>query len=300
MSNKLESLPTKNTTKNTMVGDAPGKMPATTIRAIFIDIDGTLVGADNRVAPRVLTALDTARAKGCEIVLCTGRARHTTQPIAEQIGRSPGYAVTSNGGVAMHLGTNEILHRHLLPIPIALEVIQAVIEVGAEPYVYEDATSPDVEGARVLFHPDLPTGAFATTPRFRPHENITSTLPFTPVSISAYGTPERMRPLVARLTEMLPGNLSIIQSGSAHVWGVEIYAAGVSKQLGLETITRHLDIDRSEVMAIGDHMNDIEMIQWSGIGVAMGNALPEILAVADWITAPLWEDGVAIAIEKFV
>ncbi len=271
-----------------------------TIRALFIDIDGTLVGADNQVSPRVLEALDAARAKGCEIVLCTGRARHTTQPIAEQISSTLGYAVTSNGGIAMHLGTNEILHRHLLPIPVALEVIQAVIEVGAEPYVYEDSTSPDVEGARVLFHPELPTGEFASTPRFRPHENITHALPFTPVSISTYGTPERMRPLVARLTEMLPGNLAIIQSGSAHVWGIEIYAGGVSKRLGLETITRHLGIDRSEVMAIGDHMNDIEMIEWAGIGVAMGNAVPEILAVADWITAPFWEDGVALAIEKYV
>ena len=275
-------------------------LPRKPVRALFIDIDGTLVGPKETVSPEVRASLDQARARGVEVVLCTGRARHTAQPIAQQIGPPLGYAITSNGGVAMNLGTNEVLHRHLLPIPSALQIVRAIIEIGSEPYVYEDATSGHIEGARVLHHPDLPTGPFVTRPRFIPRADITETLPFEPVSINAYGSAAKMRPLVHKLTQMLPEGVTIIQSGSVDWWGIEVFPAGVSKRLGLQTLVSHLQVTQEETMAIGDHINDIEMIQWSGVGVAMGNAIPEVKAVADWITAPVTEDGVARAIERFI
>ncbi len=270
------------------------------IRALFIDIDGTLVGANDTVSPGNRAAIDKARAKGVEVVLCTGRTRHTAQPVAEQLGPPLGYVVTSNGGVAMHLGRNEVLHRHLLPIPVALQIIRAIIAVGSEPYVYEDATSGDMDGARVFYHPDLPVSAFAVAARYRPFADITNTLPFEPVSIGAFGSPSKMRPLVDKLLHQLPEGLAVIQSGSATHWGIEIFVGGVSKQRGLEALAAHLNVSREETMAIGDHINDIEMIQWAGVGVAMQNALPEVKAVADWITSSQAEDGVAYAIEQIV
>src|SRR5689334_11305968 len=94
------------------------------IRAIFVDIDGTLVGNVDQVSPAVCRALHTARENGCEVVLCTGRTRYTAQFVAEQIGPPHGYIVASNGGVVMHLGTGELVFRRLLPIPIALEIVR--------------------------------------------------------------------------------------------------------------------------------------------------------------------------------
>ena len=274
--------------------------PRKPLRALFIDIDGTLVGRNEKISTGVREAINRARSKGVEVVLCTGRARYTAQPIAQQLGPPLGYAITSNGGVAMHLGTNEVLHRHLLPVPVAVQVVRAIIEVGSEPYVYEDATSGTLEGARVLHHPDLPTGPFVTRPRFIPRADITHTLPFEPVSINAYGSAAKMRPLVDKLMQMLPEGVTIIQSGSPDWWGIEVFPGGVSKQIGLQTLAAHLHITQAETMAIGDHINDIEMLQWAGVGVAMGNAIPEVKAVADWITAPVDADGVAHAIERFI
>jgi hydroxymethylpyrimidine pyrophosphatase-like HAD family hydrolase len=92
----------------------------------------------------------------------------------------------------------------------------------------------------------------------------------------------------------------IIESGSLKAWGIEVFLADVSKRLGLEALAARLGLDRSEIMAIGDHMNDIEMLAWAGLGVAMGNALPEVQAVADVVTTHVEEDGVAEAIERFV
>jgi Cof subfamily protein (haloacid dehalogenase superfamily) len=270
------------------------------IRALFLDIDGTLVGTDDRISPGVQTAIAAARQRGVEIVICTGRARYTAEPIARQLPPPLGYAVTSNGGVAIHLGTREVLYRRLLPIPVALEVIRAIYEAGAKPYVYEDATAADLEGARVLYHPERTPDAFALPPRYRPHAAILEDLPFAPVSVCTFGPQAQITALVQHLRESLTAEISIIQSGSHAYWGVEVFTHGVSKRLGLELVAARLDVDREEIMAVGDHMNDLEMIEWAGIGVAMGGSLEEVQEVADYVTGSVQEDGVAQAIERFI
>lgn len=270
------------------------------IRALFLDIDGTLVGMGDRISPGVLRALSAAHTHGCEIVICTGRARYTAQPIAAQLPRPLGYAVTSNGGVVMHLGTGEVLLRRLLSVPTALDVVRTMVELGATPYVYEDAVGHGIEAARVLHPPDFPTGPFAIAPRYRPHDKILDHLPFAPVSVNAFGPPDQMRALADAVRARIHADLSVVISGSELHWGVEVFAAGVSKRLGLETLAARLDVTREEIMAIGDHFNDLEMIRWAGLGVAMGNALPEIQHAADYVTGSLDEDGVAQAIERFV
>ena len=275
--------------------------PAAQIRALFLDIDGTLVGGDSQVSAAVRCSIRRARERGCEIVLCTGRTRFRTVPIADQFDPPRGYAVTSNGGVLSHLGTGEVLYRHLVPVPVALEVIRTLRDAGAEPFVYEDSDVPGVEGARVLHHPDAEVDEWVRSdPRYRPHRTFLHALPFQPVSISAYGRPEIMRPLAVLMRERLGDSVSIIQSGTEHAWGVEVYISGISKRTGLETLAARLEAAPEEIMAIGDHINDIEMLEWAGWGVAMGNALPEVKAVADWVTEPLSADGVAHAIERFV
>lgn len=273
---------------------------AAPIRAVFLDIDGTLIEHEERVSPGVAVALAAAQAQGCHVVLCTGRTRYRAMPIMESLGEPFGYFVTSNGGVAAHAGRGEILYRHLMGVPLALEVIRAIVASGSEPYVFEDSDTPGLEGARVLYHPEKEVGSWADRPRYRPHARIMEHLPFEPVSVSAFGPVERIRPLVEQLQARLGDAVSIIRSGSEQNWGVEIYVPGVSKQLGIAYVARHLGVKQEETLAIGDHLNDIEMLQWAGIGVAMGNALPEVKAAADYVTATCREDGVARAVERFV
>ena len=269
------------------------------IRALFLDIDGTIIADTDSVSPTVRDAIAAARAVGCEVALCTGRARFTALPIAAQI-PPPGYVITSNGGVITHLGTGATIARRLMDKSAAREVIQAIYAAGAQPYVYEDSPQDGPEANRVLYHPSRPPGAWAVGPRYQPYDDLLETPPFDPVSVSAFGPEKVMRPLAIELRERFGETCSIIGVGTHRNWGVEVYTSGVSKQAGLETVAARLDVPREEIMAIGDHINDLEMIRWAGIGVAMQNAIPEIIEAADYVTASVYEDGVARAIERFI
>lgn len=270
------------------------------IRALFLDLDGTLIGEEERVSTRVLAAIQAARACGCIEVVCTGRTRFTALPVAEQLAPPLGYAVVSNGAVVVHLQRHETLLHRLLPEPIALQIARTMVDLELTPYIYEDALHGSIERSRVLYPPGMPVGEWAQPPRYRPYPYLLQHLPFNPVSVSTFGPVEWIRPRIALLRTRLPESVSAIETGSARTWGVEVYARGVNKRLGAEMLTKHLGVEREEVMAIGDHRNDIELLQWAGIGVAMGNALPEVIAAADWVTGSIQEDGVAQAIERFV
>jgi len=271
------------------------------IRALFLDIDGTIVDRREIISPRVLFAIGQAREIGCEVVLSTGRTRYTAMPIVHQIEPLPDYLIASNGAIAMHLPTRNPIVRRLLPLPVATRMIRMLLDAGAEPYVFEDSVEDGEEAARVLYYPDRVPGHWATFPRYRPHSGLPDDLPFAPVSVSAFGTTAFLRPLVEQLRQALPNDVCVIESGSNDgSWNAEFYQAGVSKQTAIEVVTAHLGVSRENVMAVGDHRNDIEMIQWAGLGVAMGNALPEVIAIADTVTGTYAEDGVAEAIERYV
>src|SRR5690242_16840040 len=108
------------------------------VRALFLDLDGTLVGAKNTVSQPVRRAVTAARAKGCAVVLCTGRSRVTTEPIADQLGFRT-HAIVSNGAVVLDLATREVIARNVLGEEHALDAIRALMTAGVAPQVYEDA-----------------------------------------------------------------------------------------------------------------------------------------------------------------
>ena len=105
---------------------------------------------DEQVSPGVAAALAAAHAQGCHIVLCTGRTRFRAYPVLEALGEPHGYLVASNGSVAAHADSGEILYRHLMPVPLALEVVRAIVAAGSEPYVFEDSDRPGIKGARAV------------------------------------------------------------------------------------------------------------------------------------------------------
>jgi len=264
------------------------------IRAVFLDLDGTLVGAENCVSPTVRSAVRQVREAGCEVVLCTGRSRITTEPVADQLGFR-GYAVMSNGAVVMDLQSREVLCRNRMPIGSAVRAIQALMAEGAAPNVYEDA----VESARILYHPEFPVDVYDPD-RYLAWPEMGESLPFAPVCVSSYGPEEILRPIADRLAaDPVPGTF-VEQAGTHAVWCLEVHHEQSGKCNGLQRVADRLGLQREEILAVGDHINDLKMLEFAGIGVAMGNAIPEIRAAADYVTGTLQEDGVAQALERFV
>ncbi len=270
------------------------------IRALFVDMDGTMIGPDERVSPVVCHAIQAAHAAGCVIVPCTGRTRFTAQPIAEQLGIPLEYAITANGAVAQHWGKEELLFCHNIPREMAQFVATEVLNLGAQIYVYEDSLVYELERSRAFYDPRFEIGPWATPPRYRPKADLCENLPFDPVSVATFGKKAQVHPLVPIIEGRIGEQVSILQSGSEHFWGIEIYIKGVNKGTAAAWLMEHLGIAQEETLAIGDHLNDLDMIKWAGIGVAMHNAQPEVLAIADYVTTSVYEDGVARAIEKFI
>jgi Cof subfamily protein (haloacid dehalogenase superfamily) len=263
-------------------------------RAVFVDLDGTLVGGANRVAEADRNALLAARAAGCEVVLCTGRSRISTEPVADQLGFR-GWVVLSNGAVAMHLGTREVLYRNHLPTETALDAVRVLLAAGAPPQVYEDA----VESARILYHPDHPV-EIHNPERQRPWPRLTESLPFPAISVSSYGPEEHLRPLAERLAaDPWPGTF-VEQAGTHAVWCLEVHHEASGKGRGLRRVADRLGVPLAATLAIGDHMNDLGMLRAAGLGVAMGSGLPEVRAAAAWVTGSLAECGVAQALRRFL
>lgn len=264
------------------------------IRAVCIDIDGTLVGREELISPRVCETLAKARAQGIEIIIATGRSRYTTMPIAYQI-PPLGYAIVATGSVVMHLEKNTIVERNVLSHDEALTATRALWDAGLSPRVYEDA----IHSARILFHPDRPIPKDISQ-RHTPWPELCKTIPFEPTSVEAFGTEAQMRPLAEALRKLLPPTMVVIESHRHHYWYLEICSLRAGKGEGLKAIAKHLGLKPGNMMAIGDGLNDLDMLAEAGIGVAMGNALPEVQAAADYVTASQDQDGVAEAIEKWV
>jgi hypothetical protein len=101
----------------------------------------------------------------------------------------------------------------------------------------------------------------------------------------------------AMLSAHFEGQLVVVRS---HHLFVEGNPPGVNKGAALAWLAEYLNVSQTQVMAIGDQGNDVTMIEWAGLGVAMGGADRAVQAVADWVAPPLSEDGAAVAVERFL
>jgi hydroxymethylpyrimidine pyrophosphatase-like HAD family hydrolase len=109
--------------------------------------------------------------------------------------------------------------------------------------------------------------------------------------------PQERARVVAEMQAAFNGRISVIPS---HAYLVEGLPAGVNKGDGLAWLADYYHLSATQVMAVGDNDNDVPMLQWAGVGVAVGNASPLARTAADWIAPPVSEDGAAAAIDKYI
>lgn len=254
-------------------------------RLVALDIDGTLtpVGS-NDIAPAVKAAITRVTEHGSHVVLCTGRSLIGTTPIAAQLPAS--FAVCSNGAVWWDPVKNEVTKRTTFDPGPTVKTLQALLP-GAVFAVEQTGVG------------NLSLGDFLPGDLW----GVTSSATFD--EIAATPTPR----LVMRWLDRTPAELSFAVKDlelPGIEWSVDHTEAwltavpqNVTKGSALDELTRELGIGAEDALAIGDGSNDVEMLKWAGLGIAMGQAPAHVQSEADSVAPTVLEDGAAQVLERF-
>ncbi|HVL83771.1 MAG TPA: HAD family hydrolase [Pseudonocardia sp.] len=265
-------------------------------RLVATDVDGTLLGPDDRVGARAAAVIGRLVAGGTGFVLVTGRPPRWIPPVVAQLGL-PCLAVCANGAVLYDAAADEVVWaRTLAPEALARLAEAAVAALPGCGLAVEriGAGAFDDAAAHFVAEPDYrhawPDPDNGLAPRARLLEQPAVKLLVRCPGMSSDAMVAALAPLVgdaADLTFSHPGGL------------VEASAPGITKASGLADVARAAGVARADVVAFGDMPNDLEMLRWAGHGVAMGNAHPVLLEVADEVTATNAEDGLALVLERW-
>lgn len=263
---------------------------------VATDVDGTLLDDDENISPRTRAAVRALVDTGAQFVLATGRPPRWIKPIVDQLGFAP-MAVCANGAVVYDPSTDRIVSARTLSTDVLGELAEiatrmipgaglAVERVGRSAH---DAATPQFVSSPGYEHAWLnPDNTEVSV------EDLLSA-PAVKLLIRKAGA--RSADMVAALVEHVGIEGDITYSTNNGL--VEIVPLGVSKATGIEEVACPLGIEAAQVVTFGDMPNDVPMLGWAGLGVAMGNAHPDAVAAADEVTATNVEDGVARVLERW-
>jgi len=264
-----------------------------TIRLVAMDLDDTLLRDDWTISPRVVKAIQKAQAQGVKMTIATGRMSISARPYAEQLGLDIP-VITYHGAMIQQVLSGDILFRRVIPSALATQIVRDVEGRGVYAQVY-------LKDRVIASQRNDWSQEYERIASVRIEEADLSTLlsqePEGVEKILLMGDESDLDQLAPLLGQSYGEKVHITKSKPCFL---EMTDGSVNKGVALAALAERFGIDRSEVMAIGDSFNDLEMIQYAGIGVAMGNARAEIQEQADIITASNEEDGVAEAIERYV
>lgn len=267
------------------------------VRLIATDVDGTLLNSRHEITPRTRAAFNAARARGIAVLAVSGRQPYSIGAIVQGTALQ-GDVIGSNGAVAMNVDTQEILFQETLDLEaqrrIAAEMqalftglrLVSVRSAGNE-YVAE-------HGYTGMEDPGDTEALWPVRHRVVGREEVLAEPSLKLVMRHDDVSPEELLAAAHRLD--IPGCHPTI-SGAPFL---EVGRGGVSKASALQRYCALHGIDRADVVAFGDNYNDLEMLDWAGLGVAMANAEAETKSTADRMTAANDDDGVARVIEELL
>ncbi|TME45248.1 MAG: HAD family phosphatase [Chloroflexi bacterium] len=262
------------------------------IRLLAIDLDGTLVNDRLEMDPRDVAAVKAASGAGVTVVLATGRMFKSSLRYAEPLGLK-GPIINYQGAVVREIASGEVWHRCELTVPMQQRVLAFAepkdwhVNAYVDERVYTARARPEADlYARVAMVPYEVVGPLSKWIRQEATKMVL-------VDVDPIDVPARMAELTAWMGDVARVTRSLD-------WFVEVVNPQVSKARALAIVADRLGVAQAEVCAIGDNLNDEDMVRWAGFGVAMGNAPETLKAVAKHVTGRLGEAGVAQVIERFV
>lgn len=262
------------------------------IRLLALDLDGTILADLHTIPPRTQAAIKAAVDQGVYVSIATGREYDVTHKFVQMLGLT-GPTICCQGALIYNAHTGETIGQEGLPLPLAHQLVDLARAHRLALHLHLDGAGVYTESATALSRQVL-AEVGATVLEVSDLKQILTRPPTKGLIVHPA---DAAGGLVAELKSTLNGHLSVFRSHSVLI---EITSPTVSKGYALASLADYYGIPQHEVMAIGDQDNDIEMIAWAGLGVAMGNASTGAKAVADVVAPPVGEEGAAWAIEQFI
>lgn len=265
-------------------------------KLIGLDIDGTLLDDKHEVTGEVHDAVQMAKEQGVKIILCSGRAPGGLKKYIKDLGLDgpQDYVVAYNGGLIQNVSTSEVMMKRPLTLEDLKELYKLGRELGTTVNFFDESSvyslNEDISKYAVLeaYLSQIPL-------RYRRLEDITESTTVSKVFFA--DEPEHLEKVVASIPPSFKEKYETVLSAPYYL---DFLHSEVSKGNAIKNLAEHFNIKQDEVMCIGDGGNDLSMIQYAGLGVAMGNAMDELKEQADFITLSNKESGVSYAIKKFV
>lgn len=264
------------------------------IKLIAIDLDDTLLNHNKEISKDNLQAIKKALNQGIKIVIASGRPYFRVQPILKELGlnNNSHYVITYNGGRLSNGNESVIFSNHIIKQPHLNKITDLIESLQLHYTVYQEC---DVYATSIL-------DAIRDKPVFRgllfkiiSSERIKQ-IGFANKVIVA-DTAEAISDNREKIEEVLASDYNILRSTPNFL---EILPKAANKGLALCELSKMLNLEKDEVMAIGDEENDLSMFKYAWVKIAMGNANPLLKKEATFITLDQENSGVAVAINKYI
>ncbi|MGM1533934.1 Cof-type HAD-IIB family hydrolase [Bacillus cereus group sp. BceL215] len=265
-----------------------------TYKMIVLDLDDTLLRDDHTISPRTKETLMTAQEQGVKVVLASGRPTFAMRTIAKELHLEEygSFILSFNGAKIINCKTDE----ELFSSTLSPEIVHSLYDISKEENVWiHTYIGDDIITEKNNSYTEI-EGQITGMPIVEVN-NLKEAVQQPVVKVLMVENPEHLQIVELKLQKQLEGQLSVMRSKP---FFLEFTEAGVTKGTSLNKLIQKLGIKREEVIAMGDSYNDQAMIEFAGLGVAMGNAPDDIKEIANYVTDTNMNDGVAKVVEKFV
>lgn len=264
-------------------------------KALVLDIDGTLTNSGKEIAPATKACILDALERGHKCVLASGRPAHGCGRYARELEleRYGGYLLSHNGARIVACGTGETIYEKPLPLAALPGLYAFAAEHGCGLATHQGDTVISA------FAPDryVSWEAHINGMPVRQAEDFVGYVDFQVFKCFMTAEDEKAAALEKELQALYGESLGIYRS---EPYFIEIVPRGVDKGSSLAMLAEHMGMAREDVICCGDGFNDIPMLRWAGVGVAMGNAGQAVKDAADYVTGTNDEDGLVEVIRRFV
>ncbi|MBE5951073.1 MAG: HAD family phosphatase [Lachnospiraceae bacterium] len=264
-------------------------------KLLALDLDGTLTNSEKKVTEYTKNVLEEVMRCGVKIVLASGRPLLGISAIADylELDRFGGYILAYNGGQIVECATKQVLFEKLVSSKYAKKICEVARASKVQPLTYY--------GKQVIAESDtdafVQKEAYNNSTTIRVVEKLDEFVTWDVPKYMVVGEHKSLLEVQKALNVLFSGVLSIFFS---EPYFLEVVPCGIEKATALALLTEHIGLTRESVMAIGDGLNDLPMLRYAGMPIAMANAYAEVKAEARYITLSNDEDGVAKAVEALL